>query len=85
MTEARFSIAIAGEYGAQDGSIHLLVDGTEVVMWDSAEWAEDPSLVYVIAEAIRRGHRDPESLRDHLSHAPDPAADTEADNAVRTR
>lgn len=51
-----FEIVNAGEYGVNDGSIHLMVDGKEVVMWDSAEWAEDPSLVFVIAEAIRKGY-----------------------------
>lgn len=51
-----FRVDIAGEYGKNDGSIHLLVDGEEVVMWDSAEWIEDPSLVFVIANAIRKGY-----------------------------
>jgi hypothetical protein len=51
-----FTLEIEGEYGEDDGSIHLMVDGQEVVMWDSAEWVEDPSLVYVIANAIRKGY-----------------------------
>jgi hypothetical protein len=51
-----FEVQIEGEYGVTDGSIHLLKDGEEVVMWDSAEWVEDPSLVYVIANAIRKGY-----------------------------
>lgn len=51
-----FTVEIEGEYGVTDGSIHLLIDGEEVVMWDSAEWVEDPSLVYVIANAIRKGY-----------------------------
>ena len=46
------TVEIEGEYGVIDGSIHILVDGRELVMWDSAEWVEDPSLVYVIANAI---------------------------------
>ena len=58
----RFRVQIDGEYGAADGSIHLLVDGEEVVMWDSAEWAEDPSLVFVIADCIRSGVSDPDIL-----------------------
>lgn len=46
-------ILIAGEYGVVDGSIHLFnPDGSEKVMWDSAEWVEDPSLVYVIVNAV---------------------------------
>lgn len=52
---AEFKLEIEGEYGENDGTIHLLIDGAEIVMWDSAEWAEDPSLVYVIANAIRKG------------------------------
>lgn len=47
-----FAVQVEGQYGVTDGSIHLLVDGDEVVMWDSAEWIEDPSLVYVIVNAI---------------------------------
>jgi hypothetical protein len=46
-------IEIAGEYGTADGSIHILDEHGEVVMWDSAEWIEDSSLVFVIAEAVR--------------------------------
>lgn len=52
----RFEVAIEGEYGVEDGSIRLLQDGKEVVMWDSREWVEDPSLVFVIANAIRKGY-----------------------------
>lgn len=52
---SEFEVVIDGEYGTTDGAIYLLVDGSEVVMWDSAEWAEDPSLVYVIANAISKG------------------------------
>lgn len=50
-----FRVEIDGEYGTEDGSIHLFQGGEEVVMWDSREWIEDPSLVYVIANAIRKG------------------------------
>lgn len=50
-----FTIDIAGEYGTPEGSIHLLDEHGEIVMWDSAEWVEDPSVVYVIAESIRLG------------------------------
>jgi len=51
-----FRVEIDGEYGDPDGSIHLMAGGIELVMWDSREWAEDPSLVFVIAEAIRVGY-----------------------------
>lgn len=50
------TVDIVGEYGDPEGSIHIFRDGTEVVMWDSREWIEDPSLVFVIAEAIRRAY-----------------------------
>lgn len=50
-----FNVEIAGEYGEVEGSIHLCVGGEELVMWDSNEWVEDPSLVYVIANAITIG------------------------------
>ncbi len=49
-----FRVEIRGEYGVRDGSIHLFNGDTEIVMWDSAEWEEDPSLVFVIANAIAR-------------------------------
>lgn len=49
-------VDIAGEYGTVDGSIHIHKAGREVVMWDSLEWVEDPSLVYVIANAIRKAY-----------------------------
>lgn len=48
------TVQIEGEYGVTDGSIHIHVDGEERVMWDSAEWVEDPSLVYVIVNAVRK-------------------------------
>jgi hypothetical protein len=51
-----FRVEIRGQYGEPGGSIHLFNGGTETVMWDSAEWEEDPSLVFVIVNAIvRRG------------------------------
>jgi hypothetical protein len=49
-----FALVIDGEYGVNEGSISLFRDGQEVVMWDSSEWIDDPSLVYVIANAINR-------------------------------
>lgn len=62
-----FYVEIAGDYGVTEGSIHLhgRADGSdEIVMWDSAEWVEDPSLVYVIVNAIEVGHRDgPDAIR----------------------
>lgn len=59
-----FVLDIDGEYGTIDGSIHLMVDGEEAVMWDSAEWIEDPSLVYVIANAIRKGYEGTLDLKE---------------------
>lgn len=56
MNDSDVEIDIAGEYGLNDGTIHILVNGQEVVMWDSVEWIEDPSLVFVIANAIRQAH-----------------------------
>lgn len=59
-----FRIDIAGEYGDNDGSIHLMDGEAELVMWDSAEWIEDPSLVFVIANAIRKGFEEgPDAVR----------------------
>jgi hypothetical protein len=49
-------VEIDGEYRDPDGSIRLMAGGTELVMWDSQERIEDPSLVFVIAEAIRVGY-----------------------------
>lgn len=51
-----FHVDVSGEYGVPDGAIYLYDDRDELVMWDSAEWTEDPSLVYVIAEVIRLGY-----------------------------
>jgi len=63
-----FRVDIAGEYGDPDGSIHLMDGERELVMWDSAEWAEDPSLVFVIANAIRIGFAEgPGAIRDRLA------------------
>lgn len=61
-----FTVVIAGEYGNNDGSIHLFEDGHEIVMWDSAEWIEDPSLVFVIANAIvNQGKTNGETSRNN--------------------
>lgn len=63
-----FRVDIAGEYGNPDGSIHLMDGEHELVMWDSAEWAGDPSLLYVIANAIRIGYTEgPDGIRDRLA------------------
>lgn len=53
-----FKVDIEGEYGDEDGAIRLLDGDEELVMWDSAEWREDPSLVLVIANAIRIGYEE---------------------------
>ncbi len=51
----RYRIAIEGQYGIEQGSVHIHDENTgdEVLMWTADEWIEDPSLVYVIANAIR--------------------------------
>lgn len=62
-----FRVEIDGSYGEPDGAVRLLDDDEELVMWDSAEWIEDPSLVFVIANAIEVGHREgPDGLRARL-------------------
>lgn len=47
-----FRVDIAGEYGTPEGSVHLMDGDEELVMWDSAEWVEDPSLMFVIVNAV---------------------------------
>lgn len=58
-------VEIDGQYGrladgqnleGVEGAIYIFDeddDDREVIMWDSTEWIEDPSLVFVIANAIR--------------------------------
>lgn len=50
-------IEIDGEYGDNDpldaGGIHISDDHGEIVMWDSQEWIDEPSVVFVIATAIQ--------------------------------
>ncbi|ORB76900.1 hypothetical protein BST46_27535 [Mycobacterium timonense] len=59
----RLTIRIEGEYGLNEGSIHIEdQNGTEMLMWESAEWSEDPSLVYVIANAITTALSDPDQF-----------------------
>ena len=54
-----FRVEIDGEYGEPaEGAVRLMDDDEELVMWDSAEWVEDPSLVFVIANAIRIGYEE---------------------------
>lgn len=56
------TVNIQGSYGDPEGSIHLLDEnGYEVLMWDSSEWLEDPSLTFVIANAISM-HMSPAGL-----------------------
>jgi hypothetical protein len=62
-----FKVEIEGEYGAEAGSIRLLDGAEELVVWDSAEWCEDPSLVFVIANAIQIGFQEgPDGIRVRL-------------------
>lgn len=37
-------------------SIHLMDGDTEIVMWDQAEWREDPNLVPHIVNAVCIGY-----------------------------
>lgn len=61
-------IEIAGEYGVTEGSIHLFnPDGSEKVMWVSDEWVEDPSLVYVIVNAVVQESPDTKIVNDLLT------------------
>lgn len=61
-------VDITGEYGNDTGGIHVSDEHGEIVMWDSAEWQEDPSLVFVIASAIREGYENgPGSLRARIN------------------
>jgi hypothetical protein len=50
-------IEIDGEYGNDDpataGGIHIRDDHGEIVMWDSQEWIDEPSVVFIIATAIQ--------------------------------
>ena len=58
-------VEITGEYGDDnDGGIHINDEHGEIVMWDSQEWIDEPSLVFVIASAIREVYENgPASLR----------------------
>lgn len=79
-----FAVEIFGEYGEPDGSIHLMDGQTELVMWDSAEWTEDPSLVFVIAEAIRIGYVDgPHVIASRLATVRPESGDYDADDRCR--
>jgi hypothetical protein len=62
-----FRVELDGEYGAETGAIRLLDGDEELVMWDMTEWAEDPSLALVIANAIRIGFTEgPDGIRARL-------------------
>lgn len=63
------TIEIYGEYGENDGTVHIGDEHGEIVMWDSAEWVEDPSLVFVITSAIREAYENgPASLRARVGN-----------------
>lgn len=50
-----FNVQIYGSYGDDDCEITLYDGQYELVTWTSDEWKENPSLVVVIANAIRAG------------------------------
>jgi hypothetical protein len=50
----RANVNVDGEYGNPEwGQIEITDADGEIVMWDVAEWTEDPSLVFVIVRAAR--------------------------------
>lgn len=51
-----FAVEIHGGYGDDEVDIVLTDDGQGLVMWTSDEWVAEPSLVAVIANAIRIGY-----------------------------
>jgi hypothetical protein len=62
-----FTVEIHGGYGDADVDVVLMDDGQEIVMWTSDEWKEDPSLVSVIANAIRIGYEQgPDAIRARI-------------------
>lgn len=58
------TVTIDGDYGIDDGQITIFrqINSEEIAHWTSDEWIEDPSLVYVIAEAVRLVADDPVAL-----------------------
>jgi hypothetical protein len=53
----RVQISVDVEYGNDScGGIYFRDHHGEIVMWDMAEWVNEPSLVAVIAEAITMAH-----------------------------
>lgn len=62
-----FRVDIAGGYGDEDIDITLYDGDTEMIVWTSDEWREDPSLVAVIVNAVRIGYEDgPDAIRERL-------------------
>lgn len=57
MPDQDFHVVIEGEYGDDEGSIHLMNGDTEIVTWEYREWAEDPSLVFIITYTISQGYK----------------------------
>ena len=47
--------------------IAIKEDNVEIVGWSMQEWAEDPEVVYSIANAISLAYEDPEGLKHLLS------------------
>lgn len=62
-----FHVAIAGDYGDANVEVTLLDGNEELLMWTSDEWKGEPSLVAVIANAIRIGYTEGvEGIRSRL-------------------
>jgi len=60
---AEYTVDISGALGRPGGSLHILdAAGNEVLTWDFAEWQDNPTLVYVIADAVHMAAADPEKF-----------------------
>lgn len=67
-------VDISGQYGVKDGEITIYWDTIAhlPVTWTSQEWIEDPSLVFVIAEAIRIAYEDPAEFKRRMEEGVKP-------------
>lgn len=78
------TVEIDGEYGDEDGGgVHISDEHGEIVMWDSQEWIDEPSLVFVIASAIREVYENgPGSLRARVGNPATPVAKEACDMRI---